>query len=115
MKQFITKRLFFVVLIISISIPVKADWTPAFKVTKVVAHDTGHVFVYTDPALPSGFAGCSNVGYLQVSNTNLSFKNIYAALLTALTTQANIVGWVSGCNSPVYEGPLMTRVDIMRP
>lgn len=92
-----------------------ADWTPTFKVAKVVAHDTGHVFVYTDPALPNGFSGCTNVAYLQVSSNNPSFKNIYAALLTALTTQSSVVGWVSSCSSPVYEGPLLTRLDIARP
>lgn len=104
-----------IVLFSCLVMPAHADWMPAFKVAKLVAHDTGHVFVYTGPALPGGFAGCSNVGYLQVSSANPSFKNIYAALLTALTSQGAVVGWVSGCNSPVYEGPLLTRVDISRP
>lgn len=102
-------------LVALVAMQAQADWTPAFKVTKLVAHDTGHVFVYTDPALTVGFAGCSNVSHLQVSSANPSFKNIYAALLTALTSQGAVVGWVSGCNSPVYEGPLLTRVDISRP
>lgn len=109
------KKLMLAILFVGVSLPAKADWTPAFKVAKIVAHETGHVFVYTDPVLPSGFAGCNNVGYLQVSNTNPAFKNIYTALLTALATQGNVVGWVSGCSAPVYEGPLMTRVDVMRP
>lgn len=90
-----------------------SGWAPTFKVTRLVAHDTGHLMVYVDPPLAAGFNGCTNTAYFQVSSSNPSFKNIYAALLSAQMTQTTVGGYVGTCTGPVYEGPVLIRVDVL--
>lgn len=85
-------------------------WINKNQVGRLVVHDVDDViYVHTTAAV--GSQTCPNsANIMVVRRSHPKFKELYAALLTALTTRMFFGGWVAECS---FNLPVLQRVDLL--
>lgn len=79
------------------------------KISGIVVHDWGQDILIILPVPAQNYEGCSDNSTLVLTKNNPSFKEAYAAVLSAFNVGLSISGWVNSCR---FGAPILTRVDV---
>lgn len=100
----------FLLLVISNISLANSIFSPS-KVTKIILHDGGMVYVYLDGTVVTE-EECSNKGAITLAPSNQHYSSMYSAILAAYHSGTSIGGWVDLCDERI-NSPILTRLDLL--
>lgn len=113
MKRYLSKLAGLVLVLFSFGAPASSLFGPVNEFNLILHEDGNHVAVVLATPL-TNVEGCSNgAGMLILQRSHVSFKEIYAALLSTFHAKSSISGWVHECD-PLFQRPILTRLDLVR-
>ncbi|MEZ8880916.1 MULTISPECIES: hypothetical protein [Vibrio] len=66
------------------------------NITKIIAHDSGNIFVYFSGETTHS-ENCDSKSTYVLPKENIFFKEMYSGLLASMHSGAKVSGWVNGC------------------
>ena len=113
MLNTLKKLLFTCMCIFSFSVYANSSFSQA-TINGIIVHDYGTVLLIVFNSPPVNSESCSGNDFFVLYKAHPSFKEMYAAIMLAYSTQSKVTGWVNGCDA-TFSRPVLTRLDMYRP
>lgn len=85
------------------------------KISQLIVHDSGDIIIQLNGSVANS-ENCTTPDRLVLQRSHISFKEMYAALLSSFHSQTSVSGFVNGCSSEWQSKgmPYLIRLDLSK-